>query len=171
MSVGPYIAPYLNYNLRVLSLGCGILETEKHVPFKHMVGVDIYKAYLDSMKDKENVIPICHDIRTIKNLFLNNSFDVVLCLDVIEHLEEFEGINLIEDAEDLATKMVIFYTPLKFDTNEKNVSNKNLWSYGNKYNLHKSLWTPKTFTSRGYEVREDYPSKTNPEGFIAIKRF
>lgn len=171
MSVGYNIAPYLTNTQTVLTLGCGILETEKHLPYKHLVGVDIYRAYLDSMKNVENVLPICYDIRNIKDLFINNSFDVVLCLDVIEHLEEFEGLNIIEDAEDLAKKLVIFYTPLEFDTNEKNTANKKLWSYGNKYNLHKSLWTPEVFASRGYELHKDYPSKENPEGFIAIKRF
>ncbi|GAG79676.1 unnamed protein product, partial [marine sediment metagenome] len=90
--------------------------------------------------------------RKILDLFSEKSFDVVTVTDVIEHLTREEGIKLIEDAEKLARKKVIFFTPKIWDDNREAVKNPKYWSYGNIDNYHKSLWTEEDFTERGYTI-------------------
>ncbi len=144
---------------KVISLGCGKSGAETSPKWAHLTGVDIY-PYPDAPVNQF----IQHDIRKVREIIANKSFDLVLCLDIIEHLERDEGFNLIKDAEAIATKVVVFYTPLKWD---KNIVDKSSWAYGNPYNLHKSLWGKEDFV--GYECYEVFPDMENPVGFLAVK--
>ena len=102
------------------------------------------------MPEYDNVF--CYDIRKIGGIFQENSFDVVTAFDAIEHLEKEEGFKLIKDAERIARKKVIFFTPKKWDDNKRSVEDKKFWSYGNTANYHKSLWKEKDFTDLGYKL-------------------
>lgn len=156
----------------LISLGCGIGVTESGFKCSQLDGVDIFSYGNNHMLenwDKKRGIFITEDIRKIDNILFEKSYDIVFALDVIEHLEKEEGWKLIKDAESIASKAVVFYTPLLWDTNEKATNDKTLWSYGNKYNLHKSLWKVKEFEDKGYTVYLEYPSFTTPVGLIAIK--
>jgi len=136
-------------NMTILDLGCGNGRPFIGTDFPFITGVDIWKKKFYMPEYDE----ICfNDIREIDNLFPEKFFDVVTAIDVIEHLEKEEGLKLIEDAEKLALKKVIFFTPRKWDENKDSFKNKKWWSYENKYCLHKSIWTEEDFTSRGYEI-------------------
>jgi SAM-dependent methyltransferase len=76
--------------------------------------------------------------------FDNKSFDVILLLDVIEHMEKEEGKRLLEECKRVSSKIFLF-TPLWWDDNSRHVHDKNLWCYGNPYNYHLSLWTEEDF--------------------------
>lgn len=167
--LGRMVSQFFTGKMSVLSLGCGVFNPERSLPYSFLVGVDVVPEYLEESKKLGNCIGIRYDIRDIRNLFVKGSFDAVVCLDVIEHLEVSEGLKLIDDAEYLAGKLVVFYTPIKWDDNRKHVNNPELWSYGNEYNIHKSLWDESVFITRGYAVYREYPSKEAPEGFIAVK--
>jgi len=52
------------------------------------------------------------DVRKLP--FKQKSFDTVLCMEVIEHLEKEEAIRLIEDMEKIARKKIIITTPVGF---------------------------------------------------------
>ena len=73
------------------------------------------------------------------------SFDVLLMIDFIEHLEKERGIIILEQAKQVARKVVLLLTPLWWQDNAVNVNNPDLWCYGNKYDYHKSLWTLEDF--------------------------
>ena len=139
----------------VLDLGCGngrpFIETE----FPVLIGVDIWKKKFE-MPEYDQIW--FHDIREILELYPQKFFDVVTIIDVIEHLEKEQGIKLMEDAEKIAWDKVIIFTPKKWTENKDAVENESYWSYGNKYNYHKSHWAEKDFTDRGYEIisNEDY---------------
>ena len=162
------------HECKVISLGCGIGITESNFKCDSIDGVDIFDYRLNHFLKNWNAVKgnfTIGDIRKIDKIVKEKSYDVVLNLDVIEHLEKEEGWKLIKDAESIATKAVVFYTPIKWDTNEKATTDKTLWNYGNNYNLHKSLWTVREFMDKGYEVFLEYPNWTSPEGLIAIKVF
>lgn len=139
----------------VLDLGCGNGQSFAGSDFPVLVGVDIWKKKFD-MPEYDEVY--FHDIREILKLYPKNSFDIVIAIDTIEHLEKEEGLKLIEDAEKIALNKVIFFTPRKWSENKEAVENKKYWSYGNPYDYHKSNWTEEDFTSRGYEIipNKDY---------------
>ena len=87
----------------VISLGCGMGFAEVSPKWKHLTGVDIFD-YRGASVDKF----IQHDIRKIKKIVSGKSFDLVLCLDIIEHLKRKDGLKLIKDAEAISKKAVVF---------------------------------------------------------------
>ena len=145
-------------NWDVLSLGCGIGQGELGLKNEQLTGVDIW--------DYSSSFPyefIKYDIRKIRELFLPGSFDLVIGLDIIEHLTREQGLKLIRDSETIARKAVVFYTPIKWGDNKQDPS---CWAYGNPYNEHRSLWQPEDF--KDYETRNPFPAETS-EGFLAIR--
>jgi len=144
------IMEYVPENRKVLDLGCGCGAPFAGKYFKLLVGVDIFRKRF-SMPEYDLVL--YHDIRDLE-MFQTNSFDVVTIIDVIEHLEKEEGIRLLKEVERIAMEKIIIFTPEKWDNNKSNTENPACWSYGNKYNLHKSLWTRREFYKNGYTIYE-----------------
>ena len=139
----------------ILDLGCGSGHPFIGTEFPVLIGVDVWKKKFE-MPEYDQVW--FHDIKKITELYPQKFFDVVTCIDVIEHLEKQEGFKLLEDVEKIAWDKIIIFTPKKWTENKEAVENENYWSYGNKYNYHQSHWTEKDFIDRGYEIipNEDY---------------
>jgi len=146
---------------KVLSLGCGIGITEVDFTPEQITGVDIY-----DYSDKFNGTFIQHDVRNVREIIEEDSFDVVFCVDIIEHLEKDEGFKLIKDSEEIARLLVVFYTPIKFFDNKQKPSD---WGFGNDALDHKSLWDVKDFHDKGYTTAKPFPMNDS-EGFMAAKQ-
>jgi hypothetical protein len=92
-------------------------------------------------------------------------FDLVCALDVIEHLGKDDGRKLIEIAERLCKRRVIFFTP-----------SGELWmdGEGDPFMTHLSGWTPEEFQGLGYATWI-FPDYHRPDGngaggaFYAVK--
>jgi len=136
-------------NSRVLDLGCG-----SGLPFigkkvKSLVGVDLFLKNF-YMPEYDKVIK--YDIKKIDEIVKEGEFDIITMIDVIEHLEKQEGLNLIKKIEKIANKIIIF-TPNFWRDNKSSIKDPKLWSYKNKYNIHKSLWNGKDFENLGFKIR------------------
>ena len=92
------------------------------------------------------------DLEKEKLPFEDNSFDTVMMIDFIEHLEKEAGLRLIEDCKKIARKRIVLFTPLFWTDNSENVENPDCWAYGNPYDYHKSLWTQEDFESTGWKT-------------------
>ncbi len=96
----------------ILDLGCGkdSILGKINKRLKYTVGVDIFKDYIEISK-KKNI----HDeymllnILDIDSKIPSNSFDCVILMDVIEHLEKVDGIKLIRKMKKIAKKNYYFY--------------------------------------------------------------
>lgn len=131
----------------ILDLGCGLSLKSQYMTHDFIVGVDIYSKYLEKVSTKKNVALIKHDLKKISNLFLPKSFDIVLILDVLEHLNKKDSFKLLKDAEKIAKKAVIIETPLGFIP-----QNIDIWKLGgDKYQTHRSSWKVSDFEKRGYK--------------------
>lgn len=132
----------------VLDLGCGRCSILDNTPKinQYRVGVELFKPYIkENLKRKPQLHDkyIYDDITKIK--FKTKSFDAVICMDVIEHLDRQNGLKLIEKMEKWAKKKVIIYT-----TNDFVAQN----GYGgNELQRHLSGWSTNDFRKRGYHVR------------------
>ena len=76
-------------------------------------------------------------------LMANDSFDIVVAIDLIEHLPLHEGYLLLYSMERLARKAVIIYTPNGF-----------VWqppSENNEFNAHVSGWSVGDFRRFGFK--------------------
>lgn len=183
--LGEIIQHHIRYDYTVLDLGCGIMQattdtltksgrhgrfgkhlgTEKpHVlRCKSLLGCEIVDSYLDRAKSYFPVIKFDLKKSSFK-MFRNKSFDVVMALDVIEHLDYETAIRVIGNMERIARKKIIIYTPVNYKSNEENV--KNAWGMGeNEYQKHQCFIPSSRFESWGYKVSFPSPDKNT----LAIK--
>jgi 2-polyprenyl-3-methyl-5-hydroxy-6-metoxy-1,4-benzoquinol methylase len=77
----------------------------------------------------------------------DQSWDYILMLDFIEHLDKTAGLRLIQEAKLIARRGIVLLTPMEsiWTDNHEHVDDPRLWSHGNTYDLHKSLWHPDDF--------------------------
>lgn len=132
--------------LRVLDLGCGtgvageMLNRDKKHQF---VGVDIYKPYVDLCKKGGFYSKVERkDLTKIK--LKKGSFDVILLLQVIEHLKKKEGTALLEECIRAVTKAVIVAVPNGSCHQEEYDSNT--------HQEHKSSWNSRDLNKMGFRV-------------------
>lgn len=144
----------------ILDLGCGNGIPFQETNYPKLIGIDIFRKRFDM---PEYDLVIFHDALRINELFLDNSFDVVIGIDFIEHLSRENGFEIMEKAEKIAKKKVIFFTPKEWSTNKQGVEDPHNWSYGNPANYHKSIWTEEDFTDRGYKV-------LGYQGFVFVEK-
>lgn len=113
----------------VLDCGCGIGRWAYLLRNKklHIVGFDIHKPYLMKAKKYEEVV-----LATASAIpFKEKTFDTSLAVEIIEHLQKFEGIKFLNELKRVS-KHVILTTPKYFEP---------LYFGINHPETHKSHWT------------------------------
>lgn len=147
----------------LIDIGCGegfplrIIDSDRNL---HTVGIDIFAPSIKMAKSKRaHKEYIIADIRYLP--VQPKKFDVVLCLEVLEHLKFNEGLRLISEMEKLACEQLIIstVTSLRF-------INKPL---DNPMQMHQSAYSQKFFRKRGYIVfglanRYDYLARLYNRG-------
>jgi SAM-dependent methyltransferase len=103
----------------VLDVGCGLSLKSKFIGGHNTVrvGLDLHRPYLEAAREQNpNVswIPVQADVAQLSELFLSNTFDLVLLLDIVEHLEKPQALKLLTDAEEIAKVAVAVETPKGF---------------------------------------------------------
>ncbi|MGQ4875108.1 MAG: class I SAM-dependent methyltransferase [Promethearchaeia archaeon] len=130
----------------ILDLGCGnnsILSRIKKKKFS--VGIDIFEKYIEiSKKKKIHDKYFCYDILKIDEIINPKSFDCILLIDVIEHLEKKDGLKLILKMNQIAKKKIIITTPNGFLPQRE--------YHQNPYQIHRSGWDIKTFKKFGFKI-------------------
>lgn len=162
--VGNLVQKEVSESDTVLYLGCGIMQDVGNkvdnmyfgkLRCKFIVGVDIWRQYLEHIKNEENVIVLNLDIRDL-SMFIDKSFDVVIALDTVEHLEEKDSYKVIKEMERIAKKKVIILTPFEFYSNVKHT--KEHYPYcglgDNPFMEHKCIVTYEWFEKNGFIVKK-----------------
>jgi SAM-dependent methyltransferase len=133
----------------LLDVGCGRGsplagdEVLDRIPVK--VGIDGHEPDLAHSQQFGPYDTYVHgDILSIEDRFGPNSFDVVMALDVIEHLTKDDGWKLLDKLEAVARRRVVVFTPNGFLRQGERE--------GNPLQLHRSGWTLMDFEERGYRV-------------------
>lgn len=131
----------------VLDLGCGSNSPLSRIRKTfYSVGVDIFEPSIEESKKAK----IHHEYKVgnvldIDKYFVKKSFDVVVALDLIEHLEKEDGLLLINKMEMIAKKKIVILTPNGFTHQD---------AYGNNpYQVHRSSWEKQEFKQHGFTVR------------------
>ncbi len=152
--LGGYIQDFVERDDIVLDVGCGIMQATSDSLYKGslkcktILGMDIWLKYLDQIKDRYPTL--CANTQNMW-MFPDSSYDVVLCLDVLEHLELSDAMKLIDEMKRITRKHVIIYTPEEFETNEENESNA--WDLGNNpHQKHKCVLTESELKKLGFDV-------------------
>lgn len=130
----------------LLDVGCGanspVQTFNKNL---HCVGVDAFEPSIErSKKKKIHNEYVQADVLAIDTKFAPESFDIVVALDLIEHLEKSDGLKLLDMMESIAARKVVVYTPNGFLPQGDRESNP--------WQVHLSGWTTEEFRNRGYQV-------------------
>lgn len=132
----------------ILELGCGTgafgdLVNERNT-YK-ITGMDIFEPYLKVCKHKGKYEKILKRDLTKRLPFKNKKFEVVVCLQTIEHLSKESGSLLLKEMDRVASKAVLISVPNGECLQEEYDENK--------YQRHLSIWKPAEFKIRGYQLR------------------
>lgn len=136
----------------VLDVGCGDGHLAHWINYfgeYKIVGIDINEEDLEIAKNRltENKKPIFEDLFLLdltKRIPFKKKFDVVLCSQVVEHLEKDKALQLVQKLENLAKERVIIATINGFfQFNHRDPS---------EHDIHLSGWSTKEFISLGYNV-------------------
>lgn len=173
--ITPLFSKYINLNIdKLLVLGCGELRYELNLNANHILGVDWSDEQLDKAKNKSNVIVIKYDIVNIKNILRDNSFDSVILIDVLEHLEKKEALILLEDLEKIIKNQIILFVPIQ--DNIENLETFIKYQNDRKLNnlslgYHLSCWTPEEFELMGFvgEYSEKFHKEKNMGAIFCVK--
>lgn len=131
----------------LLDVGCGsdspVAQFSKKLEYS--VGIDGFQPSIDKSRIK-GIHSEYHlgNVLKIDEIFPAKSFDCVVALDLIEHLEKDQGLQLIAAMEKIARKKVIIFTPTGFQEQR---------AYdGNEYQIHRSGWEVGEMQKSGYRV-------------------
>lgn len=139
-----------------LDCGCGfgkwagIMRT--HLPWManaYIVGLDIFRGSLKFCKKYGAYDDLV--LGDIKHLpFIDNSIDVIVACEVIEHIEKEAGFEFLVELERISDGRVLVSTP-----NGSWPENPVMYKDGsvNLYEQHRSAWNVSDFSRRGYTVR------------------
>lgn len=131
----------------VLDLGCGNDSPIQHFDTDYSLGVDAFEPYLRESKES----PIHNDhIRALLDQvdFKPNSFDAVILLFALEHMEKESGRELVMKMKRWATKKVILATPNGYIRQEAMDNNP--------FMEHRCGWTVEELEKMGFKVRGLY---------------
>ncbi len=127
----------------ILDLGCGYNSPLGCCQVSFSLGVELFEPYLkESQKKGLHNQYLKADVRTVD--FKPKSFETVLALELLEHLNKEEGYRLIKKMESWAEKKIIITTPngyLKQDSYDQNLLQR-----------HKSGWDVKELENLGFKV-------------------
>lgn len=156
----------------VLDIGCGPSSPISRIGnFTKTVGVEPFEPYFDAATRNQthSELIMC----TIAELdFADRSFDAVILIDVIEHMDHSDGLLTLEKAERWARKKVIVNSPNGF------VPQKSL--DGNPLQEHRSGWSFEQMRQLGYRsvglsgpkiLRHEVESSTMGNDLLTSIRF
>ena len=133
----------------VLDIGCGVGETLKEFCCPIKIGVDAHRPYLEQTKHGEEYIRLNFRAERLCELFLPKSLESVTLIDVIEHFEKRVAWDVLRQAEEIATKKVIVFTPRGF-FKQLDVDHYGLG--GESFQRHRSGWEVEDFQKLGYNI-------------------
>lgn len=142
----PTLVFFLKKELRdcktVLDLGCGFDSPFQYCKnIDYSVGVEFFEKYLKISKEKKIHSEYIKELIQ-KIYFKENSFDAVILLEVLEHLNKEDALEIIQKAKVWARKKVIISTPNGF-IGQKEID-------GNILQKHLSGWTLSDLNELGF---------------------
>jgi hypothetical protein len=109
-----------------------------------LVGIEGFESYLEfSQKAGFYDETILRNLSDVPLPFRRQEFEVVTCIEVIEHLEKSAGQKLLDELERIGSRVIVTTPNILFQQHEYD---------GNALQRHLSHWRPRDFASRGYTV-------------------
>jgi hypothetical protein len=132
----------------VLDVGTGTMRSLAPLPCGVKVGLDAHRPYLTS-RIEINAVPIHAPVSALSRLFVPDAVDLVTMIDFIEHLDKDEAVTALNDAELVARRRVVVFTP-RGHFPQEGYDALNLG--GESFQRHRSQWDVSDFRGLGYAV-------------------
>jgi len=143
------IQKHINSEDEVIDFGCGLMPLTRNIKCKKMIGIDGWYPYIKQLRDElveQKHIFIWHlDLSgPLLEAANDNSVDVTLAIDFIEHLGKEDALIFIKHMERIARRRVIIYTTHGFvlQVREEN----------SEFQKHRCGFDPSEFEEMGYSV-------------------
>jgi len=167
-----------------LDVGCGIRPQTLVWPDLHICveGHDEYVEYLRARCSESPRYMVMHSSwKDALRIMPSNSVDTVFALDFIEHLTKGEGFEFLAQAERVARRQVVLFTPLGYfpQSYEEDHETDRWGMHGGYWQTHRSGWTPEDFPAgwefiacRDYHTHDRHGRLDEAAGcFWAIRTF
>ena len=134
----------------VLDLGAGICPQWFVNPYVHIC-IDAHRPYLERLKSEiagdPKYVLINAPWDQVIGMLPDKSVDTVFALDFIEHLEKEDGLRMLREAERVARRQIVVYTPHGFFPQSYDDPDKrDRWGMdGGYWQTHRSGWEPEDF--------------------------
>lgn len=153
-----YIRKALTPGDTLLSVCCGIgIELKRLGEGTPITAVDIVPEYIEEFK-KQFPWAETHVSDAVKFLkkLPDGSYDVVSCIDGVEHLTMKRGLELLVECKRVCRKKALIFTPQGHTKNEP----KHTWGIdgGDHYQKHLSGWTKEDLAEHGFELWGEGPA-------------
>ena len=137
----------------MLDVGSGKGKHMKYINKKGeyiATGVDIYPPCIEHCKLQGIYYSLyCCDMRALP--FKEKSFDIILCLNVLEHLDKQDGNLFLQQIGTFASSQIVLDIP---------VGQWEQGAYdGNPFQVHRSTWYPGDLRKLGFKVRGYAPPR------------
>lgn len=149
----------------ILDAACGLSLKSKYIPAQIRVGVDAYPEYFKHIESDVPYVVIQYDIRKLREIFQPKSFDLVIALDVMEHLLKEESLDVLRQCEEIAKKAVIIETPQGYLPTNMDITGHG----GHEWQTHRSEWQPEEFEKLGFKVLTRDYTMSNVQRHTEIK--
>ena len=132
----------------ILDVACGLSLRSKFIPAQIRVGVDLFDEYFKHIESEVPYVVVKYDVRKLREIFQPKSFDLVIGLDIIEHLEKEESLDMIRQCEEIARKAVVLETPKGYIPQNLDI----LGHGGHEFQTHRCGWEKEELEGMGYKV-------------------
>jgi len=131
----------------VLDVACGLSLKSQYLDCTFRVGVDIHEPYLRAIECHSRYAVLKYDVRRLNEIFMENSFDAVYALDIIEHLEKEESLDLIAQCKKIAKRAVVIETPEGYIPQNLDIQGFE----AHEYQTHRCGWEVSELNDLGFE--------------------
>jgi ubiquinone/menaquinone biosynthesis C-methylase UbiE len=146
-----YTALATNNGESLLSLCAGIGFELQGLSTTKITAVDISPQYCAVLREKFSHIKVVNQdsVDYIKDCG-ENQYEIITCLDGLEHISKERGQELLDNMKRVASKKCLIFTPDRYLRNEPH----NAWGIEGSdiYQLHLSAWTPEELTAQGFRL-------------------
>jgi 2-polyprenyl-3-methyl-5-hydroxy-6-metoxy-1,4-benzoquinol methylase len=132
----------------VLDVGCGASSQLVHLRSRlsRLDGIDAFPAAV-AAAERSGAYDALREgrVQDLDALYERGSYDVVAAIDLLEHLDDSDGAQLLDSMARIARRLVVVLTPNGFVHQEA--------IEGNPWQVHRSGWTAAQLRARGFSVR------------------
>jgi hypothetical protein len=169
MITRPNIVDFANFILAkhgvesILEFGCGDGGIVANLSAQRRAGMDIWEPSLAECRLRNpGVETIIYDVRRAKDVIPRKSWDAVIGFDVLEHMTLLDATSVMTQAEQIATKAVLWWGPLE---KTPRVFKENL----NPTMIHVRCISIHEFEDRSYQIATFPNYWPDIDGFLAWK--